>query len=72
MYNFRVFHRSSKAGMVALVVKPWEVITTQASIYMNMLGIVFESYGHVLGPPKFLFISEKKKFIRFLSHFLMV
>ena len=28
-------------------------------MFMNMLGIRIESYGHVLGPPKFLFISEK-------------
>ena len=28
-------------------------------MYMNMLDIIIESYGHVLGPPKFLFNSEK-------------
>ena len=58
--------------MVVLVVRPWEVITTHVSVYMNMLGIVFESYGHVLGPPKFLFNSEKINFPAKLGHFLIV
>ena len=32
------------------------------SMYISVLGIVFESYGHVLGPPRVSFDSEKKSF----------
>ena len=72
MYNFQVLHRSSKYGMVVLVLRPWEVIKVHVSMYISMLGIGIESYGHVLGPPKFLFNSEKINFSAFLGHFLMV
>ena len=30
-------------------------------MYMNVLDIVIESYGHVLGPPRVFLISEKEK-----------
>ena len=58
--------------MVVLVVKPWEVINVHVSMYMNVLDIVIESYGHVLGHPSFFLISEKIKFPAKLGHFLMV
>ena len=34
-----------------------------------MLGINFESYGHVLGPPKFILVLVKIKFPRKLRLF---
>ena len=49
MYNFRVFHRSSKAGIFVLVVKPREAIKVHVSMYINMLDMVLSHYGHVLG-----------------------
>ena len=55
--------------MVILVVRPYEIITTHVSMYMNVLDNGIESYGHVLGPPKFLFNSEKIKFPAKLGHF---
>ena len=66
------FTHTSKAGEVVLVVRPWEVIRTSMSVFLNMLGIHIESYGHVLGPPRVSSDSEKNNFFRFLSHFLMV
>ena len=48
--------------MVVLVVRPSEVITTHVSMHMSMLGIIFYLYGHVLGPPRFLFNFEKMIF----------
>ena len=51
------------------MVRPWEVITTHVSMYMSMLGIVFESYGHVLGPPRVSSDSKKKKFLVFKPFF---
>ena len=45
--------------MVVLVVRPWEVIKVHVSMNMNMLDINIESYGHVLGPPRFYFNFEK-------------
>ena len=43
------------------------------SMCINMLDINFESYGHVLGPPKFCFsISRKINFPAKLGPFLMV
>ena len=38
-------------------------------MYMSVLGIGFESYGHVLGPPRFLFNSEKIIFSRKIRPF---
>ena len=32
------------------------------SVFFNMLGIDFESYGHVLGPPRVSLIFEKNIF----------
>ena len=32
------------------------------SVFINMLGIRIESYGHVLGPPRVLSDSEKNIF----------
>ena len=58
--------------MVVLVVKPWEVIKVHVSMYISMLGIGIESYGHVLGPPEFSFNSEKINFSAILGHLLMV
>ena len=31
------------------------------SMYISVLGIVFESYGHVLGPPRVLSDSKKER-----------
>ena len=31
------------------------------SVFFNVLGIDFESYGHVLGPPRVSSVSEKIK-----------
>ena len=42
------------------------------SVFFNMIGIEIELYGHVLGPPRVSSIFEKNKFVRFISHFLMV
>ena len=72
MYNFRVFHRSSKAGMVVLVVRPWEVIKVHVSMYISMSGIGIDSYGHVLRPPGISSDSEKNIFFPFFKPFLMV
>ena len=47
------FIHTSKVGVVVLVFKPKEVIRVYVSMYINMLGISIESYGHVLGPPRF-------------------
>ena len=65
MYDFRIFHRSSKARIFALVVKPWEVIKFHVSMYICVLGIGIESYGHVLGPPRVSSVSAKNNFFRF-------
>ena len=72
MYNFRVFHRFSKARMVVLVVKPWEVIKVHVSMCINMLDIVLSQYVHVLGPPRGFLSSEKNKISRKIRPFLMV
>ena len=53
------FIHTSKVGVVILVVRPWEVIRASVSMFINILGIRIKSYGHVLGPPRFLFNSEK-------------
>ena len=53
MYNFRVFHRSSKARIFILVVKPWEAIKVNMLMYISMLDVVLSHYEHVLGPPSF-------------------
>ena len=66
---FKFFTCSSKAGMVVLVAKPQEVIKVHVSMFMNVLDIGIESYGHVLGPPKFLFNPEKNKFSRNIRPF---
>ena len=66
---FEFFTCSFKAGMVFLVVRPWEVIKIYVSMYMNVLNIGIELYGHVLGPPKFLFNSKKINFPTKLGHF---
>ena len=55
--------------MVVLVVRPWEVITTHVSICMSMLGIDFESYGHVLGRPRVSSDSEKINIFPFFRPF---
>ena len=59
MYNFRVFHRSSKAGIFVLVVRPYEDIKVHVSMYISVLGIGIESYAHVLGPLEFCLIPKK-------------
>ena len=46
--------------MVVLAPRPEEVIKVHVSMYMNVLGIGIESYGHVLGPPRVSSDSEKK------------
>ena len=38
-------------------------------MYMSILGIDIESYGHVLGPPKFFFNFEKNNIPATLGHF---
>ena len=38
-------------------------------MYISVLGIGIELYGHVLGPPRVSSDSEKNKVFRFLSHF---
>ena len=38
-------------------------------MFINMLGIRIESYGHVLGPPRVLFDSDKNKFFRIWAIF---
>ena len=40
-----------KFGVVILVVRHREVIRVYVSMFISMLGINFESYGHVLGAP---------------------
>ena len=73
MYSFRAFHRSSKAGIFVLVVKPWEAIKVHVLMYISMLYMVLSHYEHVLGPPRIFFNFRKKnKFSRKSSHFLMV
>ena len=63
MYNIRVFHCSSKVGMVVLVVKPWEAIKVHVSMYISILDMVLNHYEHVLGLPTVYFlIFEKIKF----------
>ena len=64
MYNFQAFHRSFKAEMVILVVKPWEVIKVYVSMYRSMLDIVSSHYEHVLGPYRFFLTFEKNNFTR--------
>ena len=39
------------------------------SVFFNMLGIHFESYGHVLGPPKVSSDCEKNKISLFFKPF---
>ena len=39
------------------------------SMFFNMLGIQFESYGHVLGPPRVLSDCEKNNFSSFFKPF---
>ena len=63
IYEF--FTHTSKVRVVILVVRPQGAIRTFVSVCINMLGIRIESYGHLLGPPKFLFDSEKNNFFRF-------
>ena len=41
-------------------------------MYINMLGISIESYGHVLGPPRFIFIFYENNFSVNLGYFLIV
>ena len=72
MYNFRVFHCSSKAGIFVLVAKPLEVIKIHVSMYVSMLGIGIESYGHGLGPPRVSSNFEKNNFFSIFKPFLMV
>ena len=66
---FEFFTYSSKAGMVVLMVKPWEVIKIRVSMYMNVLDISIESYGHVLGPSSFFLSFMKNHFSRKLMPF---
>ena len=66
------FTHTSKVGVVVLVFRPWEVIRDFMSVFFNMLGIDFESYGHVLRPRKVLSVFEEIKFFRKIRHFLMV
>ena len=72
MYNFRAFHHFSIARIFVFVVKHQEVIKVYVSMYISMLGIGIESYGHVLGPLEFLFNSEKIKISAIFRPFLMV
>ena len=69
MYNIRVFYCSSKARIFVLVVRPSEVIKVHVLMYISVLGIVFESYGHVLGPPRVSSDFEKKYFFPFFKPF---
>ena len=39
------------------------------SVFFNMLGIDFESYEHVLGPPRVSSVSEKIKILRKIRPF---
>ena len=39
------------------------------SVFFNILGIDFESYGHVLGPPRVSSISAKNNFFPFFKPF---
>ena len=39
------------------------------SMYISVLGIGIESYGHVLGPPRVSFDSEKYNFFPFFKPF---
>ena len=39
------------------------------SVFFNMLGIDFESYGHVLGPPRVSLVFEKIKIFRKIRPF---
>ena len=59
---FKFFTYCSKAGMVILVVKPWEAIKVHVSMDINVLDIRIESYGHVLGSPSFFFSFGKNNF----------
>ena len=43
---FEFFTPTSKVGVVVLVFKPKEVIRVYVSMYISMLGISIESYGH--------------------------
>ena len=61
------FTRSSKAGVVVLVFRPWEVIRAFVSVFFVMLGILIESYEHVLGPPRVSLDSEKNNFFPFFK-----
>ena len=56
------FTHSSKAGVVVLLFRPWEVIRAFVSMFFVMLGIPIELYEHVLGPPKVSFDFEKNIF----------
>ena len=60
---------TSKVGVVVLVVKPWGHIRGSVSVFINMLGIRIDSYGHVLSPPRFFFNSEKVKFFHKIRPF---
>ena len=42
------------------------------SVFLNIVGIHIESYGHVLGPPRVSSDSEKNNFFPFFKPFLMV
>ena len=59
LINSEFFTHTSKVGVVVLVVRPQGVIRACVSMFLNMLGIQIELYGHVLGPPRFLFNYEK-------------
>ena len=54
------------------MVRPLEVIKVHVSMYMNVLDIIIESYGHMLGPPSIFLSSEKNNNSRKLGAFLMV
>ena len=68
-YNSQVFHLLLQSKNGHLGGKPWVVIKVPVSMYMNVLDIIIESYGHVLGPPSFFLISEKIIFPAKLGHF---
>ena len=48
---------------------PLEVIRDYVSMFINMLGILIESYEHVLDPPKVSSDSENKLFFPFFKPF---
>ena len=51
------------------MVRAKEVIKVHLSMYISILGISIDSYGHVLGPPRVSSISKKNIFFPFFKPF---